>query len=83
MRFKRWTHKNVNIYGVLKSGGSVSTKKEVITSLTNKCTIESCKCHKVPWMSINFGYNKKKKSVSGITFYFSEESEFNFIAEKF
>ncbi len=72
MIIKNWTHQNANKKGILKSGGSVKIEKGISTSLTCSCTINNCKCNKEFWLSINFGYNTKDKTVSGITFYFKD-----------
>lgn len=77
MTIKNWTHQNVNAKGVVKTGGSVITKQGIYTSLTHGCTIPTCKCIKGFWVSVNFGFDKKSKCVSGITFYFDNEIEFN------
>ena len=73
---KTWSYKNVNQKGILKSGGSAELKKGIYSSILNSCDIESCKCVKELWATINFGYNKKRKSISGITFYFDSLIEF-------
>jgi hypothetical protein len=77
MTTKNWTHKNVNAKGVVKTGGSVNVIQGIRTSLTNGCKIPTCKCIKGFWVSVNFGYDKKNKSVSGITFYFDNSIEFD------
>lgn len=72
---KNWLHKGVSKKGVLKSGGSVEIKKGIYTSI-NGCPIKSCKCKKGPWLLVNFGYDKYRKEVSGITYYFKNSIEF-------
>lgn len=72
---KIWTHKNVTQKGIVKSGGSVNTKEGIYSSLSHSCSIGSCKCAKGLWVAMNFGYDKRRKSVSGITFYFDNSIE--------
>ena len=68
MTSKVWTHKDVNSEGKVKSGGSVVFKKGIYTSLSHGCKIDSCKCRKGFWLSINFGYNKKERQYPGLQF---------------
>lgn len=77
MTTKKWTHQNVNSKGFLKTGGAIITTPGIHTSPTHSCTIPICKCINGFWVSINFGYDEKNKSVSGITFYFDSAFEFN------
>lgn len=80
MTIKNWTHKNVNSKGIVKAGGSVSLKRGISTSVENGCAIPTCKCIKGSWVSINFGYDRSNKSVSGTTLYFDNAIQFkNFI----
>lgn len=67
-----WTHYNVTQNGKIKFGGAVFTKAGIYTSLVHGCTIKTCKCIKGYWVTINFGYDKKRKSVTGMTFYFNK-----------
>ncbi len=82
MTIKKWTYNHVNKTGILKSGGSVHTKKGVYSSELHGCSTGLCKCTKEDWVSINLGYNAKEKTVSGITFYFNNPIEFNKFLEK-
>ena len=84
MNTRIWTHENVNKKGIIKSGGGVQIKPGIYTSIFHSCTLKSCKCSKDHWVCINFGYDKKRKSVSGITFYFQNDVEFsNFMINKY
>lgn len=76
MNTKEWIYKNVSKSGAISSGGFIEIKKGLYTSLHNRCKISDCNCIKKHWFCINFGYCKKDKSVSGITFYFDSISEF-------
>ena len=82
MIIKNWTHHHVNENGILKSGGSVDLKKVIRTSSSDGCLIESCKCQKGLWVSINYGYDKKRKVLSGVTYYFANSIEFNAFTKK-
>lgn len=75
MNTRIWTHNNVNYNGSIKSGGSVQVKAGIYTSLYHSCTLKSCSCSKRIWITMNFGYDKKRKSVSGITFHFDNNME--------
>jgi hypothetical protein len=77
MTVKEWRHENVNSKGMVKSGGGVSLKKGISSSVQNGCTIKGCKCIKGHWISINLGYNLKDKSVSGFTLYFRTAKEYH------
>ena len=82
MTVKSWTHENINKNGIKKSGGRINTKKGIYSSELHACTLPFCKCIKGDWVSINFGYDAKKKAVSGITFYFDNTIEFDEFLEK-
>jgi spore coat protein U-like protein len=77
MEIKEWVHKNVSPDGFLKTGGRVKTEKGICTSQTDGCTIKTCRCVKGHWVSLNFGYDKKQKTVSGITLYCTNKKEYN------
>ena len=76
MTIRSWIYNNVNKKGVVKSGGTVETKKGINSSKLHGCTLPSCKCIKGDWVSISLGYDAEKKTVSGITFYFDNSAEF-------
>jgi hypothetical protein len=74
---KFWTHGSVNRQGMLKAGGGVNTTPGIYPSLKDGCTLPECRCIKTPWVAFNFGYNRKTKSVSGVTVYFEDEAALN------
>lgn len=83
MTVKRWTHSNVNSKGLIKTGGGVNTTPGIYSSIKDGCTLPGCKCIKTPWVAFNFGYDRKTKSVSGVTVYFTTEDELNSFIRNF
>jgi len=88
MKITHWKHENVSLNGKVKNGGAVKTDVGIDFSTPDgNCGMDGCHCSDGHWMSICFGYNKKEKSVSGITINFGsrleleETLDYNFIEE--
>jgi hypothetical protein len=77
MTTKVWDYGEVSPTGIIKSGGTIRVKKAIHTYVFDGCTLPECKCFKGPWVSFNFGYDKKRKTVSGITCRFDTPTEFD------
>lgn len=77
MKIEHWTHENVLPDGICLSGGKVDPNPGIRLSqpISGGCGLEHCNCSAGHWLCINFGYNKKTKTVSGVTVYFDNHEE--------
>lgn len=81
MKLIHWNHKKVRPDGILITSDGQKIPLGIVPKIIRSpddggCGCKDCDCEKMWAISINYGYNKKKSSVNGLTIIFDNQAEF-------